>query len=122
MADAESLIAQSHLDSHTDEVSHTDQAALPKVMIVGAGPGDPALLTVRARNLLHKADIILHDRLVSSQILELCRREAEFIDVGKAAYRPSPTQADVNHLMIDAARRGAMAGKTVVRLKGGRPR
>ena len=90
MAHAESLIAQSQLDSHTDEVSHSDQAALPKVMIVGAGPGDPALLTVQARNLLHKADIILHDRLVSSQILELCRREAEFIDVGKAAYRPSP--------------------------------
>ena len=121
MAHAESLIAQSQLDSHTDEVSHSDQAALPKVMIVGAGPGDPALLTVRARDLLHKADIILHDRLVSSQILELCRREAEFIDVGKAAYRPSPTQSDVNRLMIDAVRRGAAAGQRVVRLKGGDP-
>ena len=136
-AHAESVLTESlHAESHHAESRLADQVvadnmlakptgvagrSLPHVMIVGAGPGDPAMLTVRARDILHEADIILHDRLVSSQVLELCRREAEFIDVGKTAYRASPSQGDVNSQMVDAARRGAAAGQRVVRLKGGDP-
>lgn len=87
------------------------------VHIVGAGPGDPELLTLKARRLLHEADVVIHDRLVPQAILELARREAIIIEVGKTGYGPSWKQADINALMV---RHGA-AGETVVRLKGGDP-
>ncbi len=97
------------------------EAATPTpgfVTLVGAGPGDPGLLTLRALRALNEADVILHDRLVSADVLELARRDAERIDVGKhAGGSHDATQARIHALMIEHAR----AGKHVVRLKGGDP-
>jgi uroporphyrin-III C-methyltransferase/precorrin-2 dehydrogenase/sirohydrochlorin ferrochelatase len=87
------------------------------VHLVGTGPGDPELLTLKARRLLHEADVVIHDRLVPQAILELARREALILEVGKTAYRPSWKQDDINALIV----RHAQAGATVVRLKGGDP-
>ena len=87
------------------------------VHFVGAGPGDPELLTLKARRLLHEADVVIHDRLVPAAILELARREALIIEVGKTAYGPSWKQADINALIVEHA----AAGAVVVRLKGGDP-
>jgi uroporphyrin-III C-methyltransferase/precorrin-2 dehydrogenase/sirohydrochlorin ferrochelatase len=87
------------------------------VHLVGAGPGDPELLTLKARRLLHEADVVIHDRLVPPAILELARREATILEAGKTAFGASWRQADINALMVKHAR----AGATVVRLKGGDP-
>ena len=87
------------------------------VAIVGAGPGDPDLLTLRALRLLQDADVIVHDRLVGEGVLELARRDAERIFVGKARGNHSLSQDGINALL--AAR--AQAGQRVVRLKGGDP-
>ncbi len=87
------------------------------VSFVGAGPGDPELLTLKARNLLHEADIVVHDRLVSTQVLELARREAERICAGKSGYGPSWPQARINALLV----RHAREGQHVIRLKSGDP-
>lgn len=87
------------------------------VHFVGAGPGDPELLTLRARKLLHEADVVVHDRLVPQPVLELARREATILAVGKQAYGPSWKQADINALIVESA----LKGETVVRLKGGDP-
>ena len=87
------------------------------VHFVGAGPGDPELLTLRARQLLHEADVVIHDRLVPQAILELARREAVILSVGKKAFGPSWRQEDINALVVASARKG----ETVVRLKGGDP-
>lgn len=88
-----------------------------RVALVGAGPGDPELLTLRAQRLLQDADIIVHDRLVADKVLEYARRDAERVVVGKTPGRPSPSQAEINDLLVAEAR----AGKQVVRLKGGDP-
>ena len=87
------------------------------VHLVGAGPGDPELLTLKARRLLHEADVVIHDRLVPAAILELARREAIILEVGKTAYGRSWRQSDINALMV----KHAIGGATVVRLKGGDP-
>ncbi|MCC5983985.1 MAG: uroporphyrinogen-III C-methyltransferase [Rhodobacteraceae bacterium] len=87
------------------------------VHLVGSGPGDPELLTLRARRLLHEADVVIHDRLVPQPVLELARREALILDVGKTPYGPAWKQADINALIMKHAR----AGNTVVRLKSGDP-
>ena len=87
------------------------------VSFVGAGPGDPELLTLKARNRLHEADIVVHDRLVSAQVLELARREAERVCAGKSEYGPSWSQARINALLVRRAREG----KHVIRLKSGDP-
>ena len=87
-----------------------------RVALVGAGPGDPGLLTLRALRLLNEADVILHDRLVSAEVLALARRDAERVEVGKQVGGDHhATQARIHALMVDYAR----AGKRVVRLKGG---
>ncbi|MDG3040366.1 siroheme synthase CysG [Roseicyclus marinus] len=88
-----------------------------RVDLVGAGPGDPELLTLKARRLLDRADVVIHDRLVSPGILELARREAILIDAGKEGFGPSMTQAQICALMVEHGKRGAH----VVRLKGGDP-
>ncbi len=88
------------------------------VALVGAGPGDPGLLTLRALRVLNDADVILHDRLVSAEVLALARRDAERIEVGKhIGGDHDATQARIHALMIELAN----AGKRVVRLKGGDP-
>jgi uroporphyrin-III C-methyltransferase/precorrin-2 dehydrogenase/sirohydrochlorin ferrochelatase len=86
-----------------------------RVDFVSAGPGDPELLTLKARKLLDRADVVIHDRLVSPAILELVRREAQIIAVGKEGYGPSAKQSDINAALVDHATQGAH----VVRLKGG---
>lgn len=87
------------------------------VSIIGAGPGDPELLTLKARNILHEADVVIHDALVPSAILELARREAVLVAAGKRGFKRSWSQTDINAEMINHAQRGMK----VVRLKGGDP-
>ena len=87
------------------------------VVLVGAGPGDPELLTLRAVRALQSADVILFDDLVSRDILDFARREAKKMLVGKTGHAPSCKQDDINALMISLAK----AGRRVVRLKGGDP-
>jgi uroporphyrin-III C-methyltransferase/precorrin-2 dehydrogenase/sirohydrochlorin ferrochelatase len=87
------------------------------VTLVGAGPGDPELLTLRAVRALQSADVILFDDLVSKEILDFARREAKKMLVGKSGYAPSCKQDDINGTMVALAR----SGKRVVRLKGGDP-
>jgi uroporphyrin-III C-methyltransferase/precorrin-2 dehydrogenase/sirohydrochlorin ferrochelatase len=91
--------------------------AAGEVTLVGAGPGDPELLTLKALRALQDADVILHDRLVSAEVLDLARRDAARICVGKAAGNVGSTQEQINALMIEHAQQG----KRVVRLKGGDP-
>ena len=86
-----------------------------RVTFVGAGPGDPELLTLKARRALDEADVVIHDRLVTSEILELARREATIIDAGKEGFGPSTPQADIDAMIVAHARDGAH----VVRLKSG---
>jgi uroporphyrin-III C-methyltransferase/precorrin-2 dehydrogenase/sirohydrochlorin ferrochelatase len=88
-----------------------------RVDLVGAGPGDPDLLTLKARKLLDEADVVIHDRLVSPAILELARREALLIDAGKKGFGPAMAQEDICALIVEHA----AAGAHVVRLKGGDP-
>ena len=88
-----------------------------RVTLVGAGPGDPDLLTFKAMRALQEADVIVADRLVSPAILDRARRDADRIMVGKTPGRPSPSQAEINAILL----REAAAGRHVVRLKGGDP-
>lgn len=88
-----------------------------KVYLVGAGPGDPDLLTIKALKILQKADIVLHDALVSDAILDLVRRDATLVNVGKRAKKHSVVQEETNRLLVHYAQKGLL----VVRLKGGDP-
>jgi len=88
------------------------------VALVGAGPGDPGLLTLRAAQLLGQADVVLTDRLVSKEVLEHVRPQAQVVDVGKTSWTgTAPRQDDINAQLV----RHAEAGRRVVRLKGGDP-
>jgi len=95
----------------------TETASTGRVILVGAGPGDPDLLTLKAVRTLKSADVIVHDGLMGEGVLDHARREAQFISVAKAKGRHSKTQAEINALLVALAREG----KTVVRLKGGDP-
>ena len=88
-----------------------------RVSLVGAGPGDPELLTLKAQRKLIEADVIVYDRLVGPAILEMARRDAIRIPVGKTPYAPSPKQNEINAILIAQSK----AGRRVVRLKGGDP-
>jgi uroporphyrin-III C-methyltransferase len=88
-----------------------------KVFLVGAGPGDPKLLTLRAVEVLKEADVVVYDRLVSDEILELAPVGAEKIYVGKSSVKHELPQEKINELLVNLA----LEGKRVVRLKGGDP-
>lgn len=88
-----------------------------KVFLVGAGPGDPELLTLKAAKVLRSADVVLHDELVSAEILALIPSRAKLINVGKRAGQKSASQAEINRLLSEFA----LLGLQVVRLKGGDP-
>ncbi len=87
------------------------------VALVGAGPGDPELLTLKAVRLMQSADVVLYDDLIQPGVLEFARREARMIHVGKRGHKPSCTQEDINGMLVDLASQGLV----VVRLKGGDP-
>ena len=110
--------ARSDFDTLLDQVRDEGAAAeAGSVTLVGAGPGNPELLTLRAVRALQSADIILIDDLVAPEILDFARREAKKMLVGKTGYGPSCKQDEINALMVVLAK----AGKRVVRLKGGDP-
>src|ERR1700730_9365479 len=88
-----------------------------KVYLVGAGPGDPELLTVKAHNLLRRADVVLHDDLLTPEILRLAGAQAKVVNVGKRCGAKGITQAEINARMVNSAR----IGRQVVRLKSGDP-
>ncbi len=94
-----------------------DETIIHPVMLVGAGPGDPDLLTVKAHRLLGSVDVIVYDRLVAKPILELIPETTERIFAGKRASNHYMPQEDINNLLVDLAR----VGKKVMRLKGGDP-
>lgn len=115
-----SLVAQGRLDQAElalEQAFYTDQEAGGEVALVGAGPGDSGLLTLRGLQLMQQADVVLYDYLVSQEILELVRRDAEKICVGKRAGKPSMPQQEINKQLVTLAKQG----KKVVRLKGGDP-
>jgi siroheme synthase len=87
------------------------------VHLVGAGPGDPGLITVAGRDALEWADVVVHDRLGTEQVLGLCRPDALLLDAGKAPGRAAMSQEEINAALVE---HGA-AGRRVVRLKGGDP-
>ncbi|MGI4830347.1 MAG: uroporphyrinogen-III C-methyltransferase, partial [Janthinobacterium lividum] len=98
-------------------MSRVTQAEKGTVYLVGAGPGDPELLTLRALRLLESTDVIFHDDLVPAEVLALAHRHALVTSVGKRCGRPRISQAGIHKLLIDSAR----AGQSVVRLKSGDP-
>ena len=101
----------------TAATAEGERADKGSVTLVGAGPGDPELLTLRAVRALQSADVILFDDLVSPEILDFARREAKKMLVGKTGHGPSCKQDEINALMVALAK----AGRRVVRLKGGDP-
>lgn len=121
LADASASADETHLSERllatADYVRRAREPAAGMVYLVGAGPGDPDLLTVRALRVMQHADVILYDHLVSPEVLERARREAEWVAVGKPKGCRDRSQDEINALMAERAR----AGQIVVRLKGGDP-
>jgi len=112
--EGEALLSQAIEQSTKTDDQKTETG---EVWLIGAGPGDPDLLTFRALRLMQQADVVLYDRLVSDAILNLTRRDADRIYVGKARADHAVPQGKINQLLVDLA----LEGKTVVRLKGGDP-
>lgn len=116
--------AEADFDAFLDGATKTEKqrgqgggGRVGRVTLVGAGPGDPDLITLKGLRALQGADIVLYDNLVAPDIVDMARREARKIDVGKRGYRPSCKQDDITAMMVAFAR----DGKDVVRLKGGDP-
>ena len=101
----------------TGEAAPAKKEAIGRVSLVGAGPGDPDLLTIKAARLIAAADVVFADRLVGKGVLELISPKAQVVPVGKSKGEHSVPQDEIHRRMIEAAR----AGKQVVRLKGGDP-
>jgi uroporphyrin-III C-methyltransferase/precorrin-2 dehydrogenase/sirohydrochlorin ferrochelatase len=99
------------------QTAEPQRQGVGSVALVGAGPGDPELITLKALRVLQSADVVLYDDLVAPQIVDMARREAEKIAVGKRGYRPSCKQDDIVAKLVTLAQ----AGKRIVRLKGGDP-
>ncbi|MGI9383616.1 MAG: siroheme synthase CysG, partial [Methyloligellaceae bacterium] len=104
------------VDTEIDVLKHGLEDA-GRVTLIGCGPGDPDLLTLRAQQRLQEADVLVVDRLVNPRILEFARRDAERIFVGKTPGGPTTSQDEISRILV----REAEAGKTVARLKGGDP-
>ena len=119
------IVAEKVFSGKVDEAKADLQAQLDdsadsgvgEVYLVGGGPGDPDLLTFKALRLMQQADVILYDRLVSDGVMELVRRDAELIYVGKERDNHAVPQGDINQLLVDLAKQG----RRVCRLKGGDP-
>ena len=90
-----------------------------KVYLIGAGPGDPGLLTLRGKEIIEKADVVVYDRLVSPAILSFCNPKAKMVDVGKMPTHHKVKQSEINKLLVQFA--NEMPGATIARLKGGDP-
>ena len=99
------------------EQNQASEGLVGFVSLVGAGPGDPELLTIKALRCLEQADVVYYDNLVSDAVLDLARREAQRIYVGKKKADHTATQDEINTMLVDSA----LAGKRIVRLKGGDP-
>ncbi len=117
---AEKVFAGKEAEAEQDLQAQLDgsvDSETGEVYLVGGGPGDPDLLTFKALRLMQQADVILYDRLVSDAVMELVRRDAELIYVGKERDNHAVPQGDINQLLVDLAKQG----RRVCRLKGGDP-
>ncbi|WP_025652048.1 MULTISPECIES: siroheme synthase CysG [unclassified Psychrobacter] len=110
-------IGEKNTENDISQKSRTGKNEIGEVYIVGAGPGDPELLTFKALRLMQQADIVYYDALVSPQVLDLCRRDADKVFVGKKRSNHAVAQLGINELLVNSAKEG----RRVVRLKGGDP-
>jgi uroporphyrin-III C-methyltransferase / precorrin-2 dehydrogenase / sirohydrochlorin ferrochelatase len=115
--DRRRALAVRDLVANALEASPPARPEVAGVALVGAGPGDPELITVKGRRLLGAADVVVADRLVPGLLLGELRPDVEFVDAAKIPYGPSAAQDEINRILVERAR----AGKFVVRLKGGDP-
>ncbi|HGC5850999.1 siroheme synthase CysG [Serratia marcescens] len=117
VANGQTAQAERQLEQDLHRFATGDEGTQGEIALVGAGPGDAGLLTLRGLQVMQQADVVLYDHLVSGEILDLVRRDAERICVGKRAGAHSVIQEETNRLLVELAQQG----KRVVRLKGGDP-